>query len=168
MEYKKKHSINPLEDADSPLAFRFMMLAKKYYGVASHQFKGFDLERNFYVLSIIGSHEYITQQCLANCMEIDKATVVRVIDYLSEKGLVKREVNKEDRREHIIVATAKGKKMIPVINQVFEEVNQTAFHGFSKEQKSQFIQMSKQIMSNLISMPAEDVELKYSRKGIKK
>lgn len=168
MEPKKKNTINPLEQSDTPLAFRFNMLAKKYYGAASHQFEGFDLERYFYVLSVIGSHQYITQQCLANCMDIDKATVVRVIDYLSEKGLVKREVNEEDRREHIIVATPRAHKIIPVINQVFEEVNKTAFRGFTKEEKMQFIQMTNKIMNNLVSLPVEEVQVKNNRKGVKK
>lgn len=168
MEPKKKNAINPLEQSDTPLAFRFNMLAKKYYGAATQQFEGFDLERYFYVLSVIGSHEYITQQCLANCMGIDKATVVRVIDYLTEKGLVKREVNKEDRREHIIVATPRALKIIPVIKQVFDEVNKTAFRGFTKEEKMQFIKMTNKIMANLISVPVEEVQVKISRKGVKK
>jgi DNA-binding MarR family transcriptional regulator len=106
----KKGIVDPLSKEDTPLAFRLNVIAKKYYGAAAKQMENLDMERYFFVLKLIAKSEFITQQCLANCLKVDKAGIVRMIDYLSDKGLVIREVNPNDRREHRIRASKKGLK----------------------------------------------------------
>lgn len=168
MEPKIKSPIKPLEEEYAPLAFRFSTLAKKYYGVASKNFHEFGLERNLFILSLVGSREYITQQCLANCMDIDKAAMVRIIDYLSEKGLVKREVNPEDRREHIVKATPKAQKLIPRIRDMFRAVNDDAFKGFTKEERQLYMSMNQRMLDNLGELPSEKYQVKYIKASKKK
>ena len=132
MVAKKKNIIEPLSLSDTPLSYRLNVLSKKYYGAVSKHFENLDLDRNFFVLNIISKHEHITQQALANMMNVDKTRIVHVIDYLSGKGLVKREVSPDDRREHRIVATKKADKYVEKISTGFNELNKTAFKGFSK------------------------------------
>jgi DNA-binding MarR family transcriptional regulator len=165
MEGKEKTPIHPLELAYTPLAFRCTKLARKYYEVTSTQLRKFDLERNFFVLSIIGNHDFISQQCLSKSLDIDKASMVRIIDYLSEKGLVKRKPNPEDRREHMLEATPKAKKMIPGITDIFSAMNEQAFKGFSDTEQKKFLSMSYRIMENLSEMPVgESYQVKYVKR----
>lgn len=153
MEVKK--DINPLELEETPLAFRFHILSKKYTAAVAYSLEGVDMERHFQVLTVIEKHGAVTQQCLANCFCIDKATIVRIIDYLTERGLVERAVNPKDRRAHLIRATNKAKKNLPQILAAFEQTNEEAFKGFSKTEKKQFIEMSNKIMHNLVAIPAK-------------
>ena len=127
----------------------FNMLFKKYYHAAEQQLVGAELDRYFYVLGLICKHEKITQQCLANCLQIDKATMVRVIDYLTDKGLVKRTPHSEDRRAYIISPTTKGLKIAPKIEATFSQLNKLAFNGFSAEEKKMFIEFMNRMENNL-------------------
>lgn len=145
----QKNKINPFETKDSPLSLMFNMLFKKYYHAAEQELVGTELDRYFYVLGLICKHEKITQQCLANCLQIDKATMVRVIDYLTDKGLVKRTPHSEDRRAYIISPTTKGLKIAPKIEATFSQLNKLAFNGFSAEEKKMFIEFMNRMDNNL-------------------
>jgi DNA-binding MarR family transcriptional regulator len=145
----QKNKINPFETKDSPLSLMFNMLFKKYYHAAEQQLVGAELDRYFYVLGLICKHEKITQQCLANCLQIDKATMVRVINYLTDKGLVKRTPHSEDRRAYIISPTTKGLKIAPKIEATFSQLNKLAFNGFSAEEKKMFIEFMNRMDNNL-------------------
>ncbi len=164
----KRKDINPLEEAETPLSFRFHILSKKYVSAVAHLLERIDMERHFYTLSIIENNGSVTQQCLANCLEIDKASVVRIIDYLTEKGLVERVKNPDDRRAHLIVATNKAKKNLLKINNAFGEINRAAFKGFTKKEQNHFIEMSNKIMQNLIAFPTNGTAVKSVKKGVKK
>jgi DNA-binding MarR family transcriptional regulator len=144
-----KNKINPFESKESPLSLMFNMLFKKYYHAAEQQLVSAELDRYFYVLGLICKHEEITQQCLANCLQIDKATMVRVIDYLTEKGLVKRTPHSEDRRAYIISPTAKGLKLAPKIEATFSHLNKLAFKGFSSQEKNMFLALLSKMDDNL-------------------
>jgi DNA-binding MarR family transcriptional regulator len=158
---KNKTSIDPSNLPNTPLAFIFGRLTKKYYGAASKHFEELDMDRNFFTLKLIAKHEHITQQCLADYLHIDKASIVRIIDYLSEKKLVKREVSEKDRREHRIIATKKALKYVDKISSGFNTLNKVAFKGFTKQEKENFYTMMEKMHTNLSSLPAENYSLKY-------
>jgi DNA-binding MarR family transcriptional regulator len=148
----QKNKINPFESKEGPLSLLFNMLYKKYDHAAEQELCDTDLDRYFYVLGLICKHQEITQQCLANCLQIDKATMVRIIDYLTEKGLVKRNPHSEDRRAYIISATAKGIKLAPKIEATFNQLNKLAFNGFSAEEKKMFLELMNRMDNNLSAM----------------
>lgn len=157
----KKAGIDAEKLQDIPLAFVFNKLAKKYYGAVSKQFEELDMDRNFFVLNLIANHEQVTQQCLADYLQMDKAAIVRVIDYLSEKGLVQRVVNATDRRQYNIVTTAKATGYVAKISKGFTDINKIAFKGFSRQEKTDFETMVHKMQTNLASLPSEQYSLKY-------
>ncbi len=161
MTNKKEKVINPLTLTDTPLSYHFNKLSKKYYGAVSKYFEKLDLERNFFILNFISKHKQITQQALVNLLNMDKTRVVHVIDYLSGKGLVKREKSPDDRREHRIVITKKGDKYIEKISKGFNELNKTAFIGFSKTERQLFFTMLEKIDKNMSELPSENYSLKF-------
>jgi MarR family transcriptional regulator for hemolysin len=161
MSDRKKNVIKPLTLSDTPLAYHLNELSKKYYGAVSKHFEKLDLERNYFVLNFISKHKQITQQALANLLNMDKTRVVHVIDYLSGKGLVKREKSSDDRREHRIVITKKADKYIEKISKGFNELNKTAFKGFSKTERQIFFTMLEKIDTNMSELPLENYSLKF-------
>jgi MarR family transcriptional regulator, transcriptional regulator for hemolysin len=57
-------------------------------------------------------NEDVIQQDMADIMGKDKSAIYRVIDSLEEKELVRRVVDKNDRRKNILMVTKKGEAVI--------------------------------------------------------
>ncbi len=145
---QQKNKIS-VQSNTAPLSIWFNTLFKKYYHVIEQELAHIGIERYFYVLTLICRQEQITQQCIANYLGIDKASMVRIIDYLTKNGLVKRTTHYEDRRSYIITATKKGMQLCPIIEQTFEHVNNCALIGFTEDEKKQFLVMMTRIETNL-------------------
>jgi DNA-binding MarR family transcriptional regulator len=86
-----------------------------------------------------------------------------MIDYLSDKGLVIREVNPNDRREHRILASKKGLKYVTKIEASFNDINEKAFAGFTKAEVKQYIEMCQRINDNLQSLPSTEYSIIYTK-----
>lgn len=153
-----------MEQPDTPLGMLFNLLTKRYYGALTKKLNELELDKHFFVLYLIVKHEKITQQGLADSIQVDKATMVRMIDYLAEKGMVKREQCANDRRSYYLVPTTKAMKTIPQIEQTYELVNKAAFKGVSKAEQKKFTEVLQKMMSNLAELPAEKVEVRYIKK----
>ncbi len=149
MQVAPKNKITTFEIADAPLGLKFNTLFKVYYSQVEANLNTLDFDRYFYALSLICKHKETTQQCLANCLQVDKATMVRVIDYLTQKDLVKREPHKEDRRAYVLKPTAKALKALPSIETAFSQLNKTAFKGFTAEEKKDFLALMSKMHTNL-------------------
>jgi DNA-binding MarR family transcriptional regulator len=165
MATKKELAPISFNDPAIPLALGFNILAKKYHCAAAKMFEDVSLEKHFFILSLISKNENMTQQCLAKYLDMDKAMVVRVIDYLSEKGFVKREINMLDRREHKLIATKKAAKFTPKINEVFSNINNAALAGFTAKETNTFYELMSKILDNMNQLPKLKCEAKVKNKN---
>lgn len=151
-----------------PLAHYLNVVSKAYLGAYMKSFEGHDLERYFIVLGLLDIQDKpLTQQDLCTILTVDKVTMVRILDYLEEKGYVKRVVNKDDRRERKIELTEKAGKSMDYIHSVIADMNKHAFDGFSEADKNVFFEMLQKIGDNMMAMPSEEIliSLKRSKKG---
>ena len=150
--------------SDAPLGLHFSNLAKQYLGVLTKKLSHLEIERYFFTLVVVermgGS---VTQQQIADCICKDKVSMVRIIDYLSKKGFVKRKKNKEDRREYFIELTEKAQKALPDIKTALKEVNQATFQNLTNQEIEKFYQILEKMVSNLEALPADKVDLNYRR-----
>ena len=146
-----------------PLGKTFTTLAKLYLGVIADKLEHTGINRFFYALLVIHyENNKITQQRLSDILKTDKVTTVRVIDYLSKKGLVIREVNISDRREHLLLLTAKGKKIIPDLHRSYMEIEKEALKGLSKKRVDDFYDCLHTVESNLSGLPSRKVNIKFN------
>ncbi|WP_328290028.1 MarR family winged helix-turn-helix transcriptional regulator [Nocardia aurantiaca] len=67
--------------------------------------------REHWVLTYLAERNEISQQEMANVMEIDRSEVVRLIDSLEQAGLVTRNRDPEDRRKYRLAITAAGNRV---------------------------------------------------------
>jgi MarR family transcriptional regulator, transcriptional regulator for hemolysin len=133
-----------------PLGKVFFIIARKYLGIVNEKLQGMEIERSFYALTLIGSSEKeITQQELAEMLGSDKVSIVRVIDYLSQIGYVKRTVSQTDRRKNILTLTPKALQNLPRIKSTLEEVNDIALKGLTEEELKLFEMIIGKITQNL-------------------
>ncbi len=147
-----------------PLGKIFATLTKQYIGVVSEKLNKMDIERYWYVLILIADQkENITQKQLGELLEHDKASVVRIVDYLSKHGYVERKQNANDRREYFVLLTSKAKKSLPAIKKAFEEANNLALMDLSNQQLKAFKQCIDIVEQNMKSVPATSVNLNFKK-----
>ncbi len=146
-----------MEQVEQPVGRIFSMLGKGYLHLLRAKLRHLDIDRNYYALVLISAHDgEITQQELALLLGQDKVSIVRVVDYLSEKGYIKRIKKPDDLRKHRIMLTEKAKFAIPEIQQSFKEINNLVLDGLSGLQVSGFTEtiskISKTITENIKSI----------------
>lgn len=66
----------------------------------------------FGVLVLISANPGMTQSLLASATQLDRSTMVAVIDQLEARGLVERRASPTDRRSNALVLTAGGEKLL--------------------------------------------------------
>lgn len=146
-----------------PLAKHLTVITKKYVGVINDKLHHLEIDRSFYPLVLIAEgNGCMTQQMLADKLDIDKVSVVRMIDYLSENECVVRKKNPHDRREHLLKLTSKGEKLVPSIHQAFYEANCEVLQGLGVEEIHTFLKCIDHIQHNLANVSAMNVTLKFN------
>lgn len=125
-------------------------IGRSMLSILAERLNELDIERNFYALILIEEgNGKLTQQELADLLETDKVSVVRIIDYLSDKGYVIRQRTLADKRKHGLALTEKAQNELPRIKQVISEVIQMAFKGVSSKKKDELYQTLQIIKNNL-------------------
>lgn len=151
---------------EEPISRKLMQLVKIYLGAFSKRVEDIDINRYHYLLLLIAEHQgQPTQKKLAEIMGKDKSAMVNIIDSLTEKGYVYREINPDDRREQLIKITAKAQKDIPAIKESFALLNKKATEGVSSEKLDIFNEVLQQMAVNLEPLDSNQVSF---RKKVKK
>lgn len=146
-----------------PLGRHLGRLTKLYFGALTKRLEELDIDRHFSPLIVVGSTPDCTQQFLADTLKIDKASMVRVIDYLSEKKYLERMRNPADRREFFLVLTEKGKKTLPLISRAIADLNKTSTKGLTKAETEKFLDFLCVVCKNLGSEPADEIIINFKK-----
>ncbi|MBC6310235.1 MarR family transcriptional regulator [Listeria sp. FSL L7-1582] len=80
---------------------------------------------------------------------VDKANVARHIQRLEELGMIRREVNQQDKRKHIVYLTDKGRLIQPVIEETMQDWSDILTEGFSETEKEQLIHLLLRMVDNV-------------------
>ena len=139
-------NINTLQ----PIGRILSRLGKNYLHLLNTQLNYLDIERNYFALLLIElGDSKITQQELAHELETDKVSIVRIIDYLAEKGYVNRVKSSTDGRKYCLTLTDKAKKALPGIKKSLNDVTSLALEDLSDTQKTAFYLTLDTIKNNL-------------------
>ena len=57
-------------------------------------------------------------------LQIDKSAVTRILKTLEDKGFIIKKTAKEDKRNHVLSLTSKGKELYPKIKVVIKETTE--------------------------------------------
>ncbi|HSH65311.1 MAG TPA: MarR family transcriptional regulator [Bacteroidia bacterium] len=148
-----------------PLGRIMGALTKHYFGALSKSMEHLGIDRHFYPLVVIDkTEEKCTQQYLSCMLEVDKVSMVRMMDYLMEKGMIIREVNSDDRREHLIRLTPKAQKIMPDIYNGINKMNNLALKGLNKSEQELFYNVMQKIVKNIENLPANEVDIQLKKK----
>lgn len=105
---------SPLRDTELVQEIQFLTarLAAKGNNHANKLLEELDLNvRQFSVLALAASELKPTQREMSAFVALDPSQIVALVDTLEDRGLVKRETDRRDRRSKNIVATEDGEKL---------------------------------------------------------
>jgi len=88
--------------------------------------------------AIFQKEEEVIQKDMAEIMHKDTSSILRMIDSLESKELVRRVVNANDRRKNHLIVTEKGEKAIESHLKVEKTVNDDLLEGLTKEDMDTF------------------------------
>ncbi|HQP50342.1 MAG TPA: MarR family transcriptional regulator, partial [Spirochaetota bacterium] len=80
----------------------------------------------------------ISMSELGTALYIDNSTITRLVDRLESKGLVKRLMNPDDRRQYLLSITEKGTETINSAKNIVQSTNDLIKKDFSKEEIDAF------------------------------
>jgi MarR family transcriptional regulator, transcriptional regulator for hemolysin len=151
-----------------PVGTKALIFSKWYYGVLSKNLENIDTDRYYSVLYFLHYHNGCCQQHICNNLAIDKTAMVKVIDHLIKKGLVDRNVNPNDRREHFIVLTKKGSKQSEEIVKAFQAIDDKIFSSVTKQERQLFEKVLSTLSVNLKDLPSNDLFFNYKKTARKR
>ena len=145
------------------LSMKLAAIGKKYFGILTYNATDKTIDRYQSVFLVVVKSGGVSQQKLANMIDVDKSTIVRMVDYLQEKGLVERTVNPDDRREHIVLPTERAQLVARSMADDYVKVNDAAFKGFTRSERELFYQMLDRIYTNLLPLPSDQYTIQYQK-----
>lgn len=103
--------------------------------------------REFGLLNLIGVEPDLTQIQIAQRLEIDRTTMVAMIDRLEARGFAMRRQDADDRRVHRISLTAKGRSAHQRAVDAVAEVEQRFLKALSKDDSAELRRLLRRLLN---------------------
>ena len=103
----------------------------------------------FLVLDILWEKQSLSQQNIADIIQKDKNSVTKIIDSLEKKQLVRRVMDKKDRRINKIELTDEAISLEKVTTDVAIKFMNDAIKGIDNKDLDCFVNVMRQIKDNL-------------------
>ncbi|WP_421141021.1 MarR family winged helix-turn-helix transcriptional regulator [Pseudomonas sp. NFX15] len=116
------------------------------------------------VLAMLSKNEGIHQKGLADLLELESITLVRLLDKMAERGLVERRRHPTDRRLSLLYLTEQAHPHLELMREMGRATRQEATRGFSEEEERLLTQMMERMRANLIdacSLPINKEERQH-------
>ncbi len=99
----------------------------------------------FAALAAVQAHPGIDQATVARQAACDKATMGGVINRLVEKGLLRREQSKTDRRARVLELTQEGAAILDRTRSVVVEIQKRLTDGLSPQERETLVNLLQRI-----------------------
>ena len=108
------------------------------------------------LLFILFHHkEDLTQTDIADFTGKDKSTILRITDVLEEKDLVRRVMDKSDRRKYHLMITKKGQSIFEKHMEIMDEVISELEYGVSEKDLQTFAKVIDHFNSKIKTLKTE-------------
>jgi MarR family transcriptional regulator for hemolysin len=116
------------------------------------------------VLVHLAKNEGIHQAGLAEILEVEPITLVRILDKLEGRGLVERRQHPTDRRLWLLYLTPEAHPSLAPLRSIGELTRSEALAGISEADQLRLVEILTTMKANLIeacSQPANDQEISH-------
>lgn len=116
--------------------------------------KEFDISPGrFGVLVLISANPGLTQSRLAAATQLDRSTMVAVIDQLEARGLVERRASPTDRRSNALVLTAEGEGLLRQLKRRIKSHEARIAAAMTPRETGAFVELLTRVRERLQSAP---------------
>lgn len=122
----------------------------KQYVAGIFESQGFNITpEQFLVMDTLWDEGVLTQQQIADYMLKDKNSVVKLVDGLEERNLVRRTSNPKDRRQNLIEVTEYAMSIKDKVTKVAMEAVDKIINGIAKDDLQKFIKVLSKMAENM-------------------
>lgn len=101
------------------------------------------------IICYLDSDRALTQKELAEAIDRDQTTVVRMIHSLERKGMVRRVLNDQDKRSHYLYLSEKGADVKQQLLVTVKDAHDYVTRGLDTEELSQLKSLLNKLYSNV-------------------
>ncbi len=105
----------------------------------------------------LAKKQNMTQTELACELELEQATLVRLLDRMEENGLIERRPDANDRRVKLIALTEHGEEQAAFVRALADQIRHQFFEGIEQEELKQAIALMQRISENVSNVEVDDV-----------
>jgi DNA-binding MarR family transcriptional regulator len=125
------------------------------FGDFAAELKEFDVSPGrFGVLVLISANPGLTQSRLAAATQLDRSTMVAVIDQLEARGLVERRASPTDRRSNALVLTESGESLLKQLKRRVKAHETRIAAAMAPGESETLVSLLGRIRNNLQATPA--------------
>src|SRR5215472_11186940 len=110
------------------------------------------------VLAHLARREGVNQATLAQSLDVEPITLVRLLDRLQEGGFIQRKPDPQDRRAYVLELTAKARPILDRVYGIAAKVYEEAQAGMSKPETEQLLSLLHRTKANLARRTSEDAQ----------
>jgi MarR family transcriptional regulator, transcriptional regulator for hemolysin len=103
-------------------------------------------------LAYLSKNEGVSQKRLAELIEIDPMSLVRILDRMEADGWVQRRSAPEDRRARSLMLTEKAKPILDHISRLAAETRAEVLEGLATEERAKLIELLERLHTNLLAL----------------
>jgi DNA-binding MarR family transcriptional regulator len=145
------------EDLSRNFGFVLNDVARLLRTIFDRRVKSLGLTRSqWWVLHHVFRNDGATQSELAELLEVEKATLGRLLDRLSEKGWIRREAHAGDRRAKRIYLTEEVEPAMKAMRAAAAELRREAFSGLTAQEREQLVDCLLEVKENLTRLDASE------------
>ena len=138
------------EDLSRNFGYLVNDVARLMRTVYDRRVRGLGLTRSqWWVLNHIFRHPGVTQSELAAILEVERATLGRLLDRLQAKGWIRREEDARDRRAWRVHLTRDAEPAMRKLRKQAFGLRRDALEGLSARQREEFVDALLAIKANL-------------------
>lgn len=105
----------------------------------------------------LAKRQNMTQTELACELEVEQATLVRLLDRMEENGLIERLPDPNDRRVKLVALTEHGQEQAAFVRQLADQIRHKFFEGVDNEILKEGIALLQTISANASGL--EDIDV---------
>jgi MarR family transcriptional regulator, transcriptional regulator for hemolysin len=141
------------EDLSRNFGFILNDVARMMRNIFDRRVKALGLTRSqWWVLNHLFRNNGATQSELADILEIEKATLGRLLDRMEAKGWIRREEHATDRRAKRVFLTAEVEPAVKTMRAAAADLRRDALASFNNDDRERFVDMLLAIKTNLSRM----------------
>ena len=106
----------------------------------------------WWVLTHLFRNDGVTQSELAELLDLEKASVGRLLDRLEVNGWIRRVADPEDRRAKRVYLAEAVEPPMKVMRKIASGVREDALSGLSAEERDQFVEILLTVKGNLLAL----------------